>query len=79
MEIEITINLQGEIEELGDFDLVLRLDLNRNLIILQNQIVSLGQNQFWLYTFSLRTIWIFFRQSMNNIHVCSGLWTFVYG
>ena len=50
MEIEITINLQGEVEELGDFNLVLRLDLNRNFIILQNQIVA--QNQFRLYTLS---------------------------
>ena len=69
MEIEITINLQGEVEELGDFDLVLRLDLNQNFIILQNQIVGLDQNQFRLYTLSPWKI---------NMYVL-GLWTFVYG
>ena len=53
MEIEFTINLQGEVEELGDFNLVLGLNLNRNFIILQLQIVGLGQNQFRLYTLSL--------------------------
>ena len=35
----------------GDFNLVLRLDLNRNFMISQNQIVA--QNQFRLYTLSL--------------------------
>ena len=59
MDIGLKIKWQREVGGLVDFNLVLGLNLNRNFIILQKQIV--GQ----------KSIWVIYPQSMNNL--CSKL------